>query len=60
MSHTNASDAKTDLAPPEIWEVMLDNSTIQFRKLLALQPEWLPDAKRIFTIVCPKSHRSKP
>ena len=42
MSQTNASDAKTDLAPFEIWEVMLDNSTIKFHKPLVLTPTRMP------------------
>lgn len=34
---------KTDLlAPFEVWEVMLDNSTIKFFKPLVLKPERLP------------------
>ncbi len=43
MSQTTQNNPKTDLAPFEIWEVMLDNSTIKFHKPLVLQPEWLPD-----------------
>lgn len=41
-----ATTTKNDLdllAPFEIWEVMLDNSTIKFHQPLVLQPEWLPD-----------------
>ncbi len=34
---------KTDLlAPLEIWEVLLDNATIKFRKPLVLKPKVLP------------------
>ncbi len=42
MSTTTKTDEKM-LAPFEIWEVMLDNSTIKFFQPLVLQPEWLPD-----------------
>ncbi len=38
-----AAQSHADLAPFEIWEVMLDNSTIKFHQPLMLQPEWLPD-----------------
>lgn len=38
------STAKTTdlLAPIEIWEILLDNSTIKFHKPLVLKPEILP------------------
>ncbi len=42
MSQTIEKTA-ADLAPFEIREVMLDNSTIRFREPLVLTPEWLPD-----------------
>ena len=31
------------LAPFEIWEVMLDNSSIKFHEPLILTPSWVPD-----------------
>jgi len=31
------------LAPVEIWEVLLDESTIKFHQPLVLTPTWLPD-----------------
>ncbi len=42
MSQTAENPSKTDLAPFEIWEVMLDNSTIKFHEPLVLQPTRMP------------------
>ncbi len=42
MSQTMQNNPKTDLAPFEIWEGMLDNSTIKFHKPLVLTPRILP------------------
>ncbi len=41
MSQTTQNNPKTDLAPFEIWEVMLDNSTIKFHEPLVLTPRIL-------------------
>ena len=38
----SATDNHTMLAPFEIWEVMLDDSTIKFFEPLMVQPEVLP------------------
>ncbi len=38
MSQSHETNAKTELAPFEIWEVMLDNSTVKFREPLVLTP----------------------
>ncbi len=40
MSRTNETGL---LAPFEIWEVMLDNSTIKFHQPLVLTPQRVPD-----------------
>ncbi len=42
MSQTTQNNPKTDLAPFEIWEVMLDNSTIKFHEPLVLTPTRMP------------------
>lgn len=39
MSQT---DKDTLLAPFEIWEVLLDNSTIKFHQPLVVTPTWMP------------------
>ena len=42
MSQTADNPSKTDFAHCEIWEVMLDNSTIKFHKPLVLVPTRMP------------------
>ncbi len=54
MSQTAENPTKTDLAPTEIWEVMLDNSTIKFHEPLVLQTVILPPESptdRIYLVV---------
>jgi len=42
-SYESTHEKDVLLAPFEIWEVLLDNSTIKFHKPLVLTPTWMPD-----------------
>ncbi len=43
MATTTKTDDRTLLAPFEIWEVLMGNSTIKFFEPLILTPTWMPD-----------------